>query len=301
MSKSGDFTRPTMTMTEVIASLLVLSCLPLPLASANTNTNSRNISNQSQDLWNTYCRRGTANVQWCEDVVASHAHDMWIAEYYNTWSNSIFILVAFAGMKRCRSDGLKWSFWVADSIIFLTGIGSFLFHAHQSKLAQVSDELPMVLLLMTSSHSLEGLHPWTTLKNGQRYPSYYLYNHSFVLLYWALYCLLDNYEIFLNGFAFQVAVLLYLGLDSGRKAKHSLLKWICSFSAFAIGQGCWQLERFLYKTDSCNVPGMILLHPLWHVGAGISHLVMVSYYADLRERIFGKSSNKPCSKQLKTD
>lgn len=278
--------------------LLALICVQLALVGATAHTTGA--TNQTQDLWNTYFHRGTANVQWCEDVVASHAHDDWIAEYYNTWSNLIFMLVALAGLKRCRSDGLKWSFWGAEVIIFLTGIGSFLFHAHQSKLSQVSDELPMVLLLMTSSHSLEGLHPWTTFKKGQAYPSYYVYNHTYVLAYWTLYCLLGKYEIFLNGFAVQVAVLFVLGLDSGRKVKHSVLKWICSFSAFAIGQGCWQLERYLYKTDSCNVPGIILLHPLWHLGAGISHLVMVSYYADLRERAFGEGRNNN-AKQLKAD
>lgn len=280
----------------MITSILAFIWHQLPLASAATNTSS---SNQTEDLWNTYFRRGTANVQWCEDVVASHAHHDWIAEYYNTWSNMTFCLVALVGFWRCRSDGLKWSFWTAESIMMMIGIGSFLFHAHQSKLAQVTDELPMVLLLLTQSHCLEDLHPSTALKEGKSIRPFYLLNHGFVLMYWIMYSVSDNYEIFLNGFGVQMGALFILGFDAGRRMEISQQKWICSFSAFAIGQGCWQLERYLYRTDSCHAPGIILLHPLWHLLAALSHMVMMSNYADLKQRINGGSDK--ASKQGKAD
>jgi hypothetical protein len=102
-------------------------------------------------------RRGTASVRWCEDVVAGHSYNDSIAEFFNTVSNFALIIAALLGLKRiflsrqdqqgARQGYLPNAFIAAEAImIFGVAFGSMLFHAHQSRFAQMSDEVPMSFL-----------------------------------------------------------------------------------------------------------------------------------------------------------
>lgn len=231
--------------------------------------------------WKELIRRGTANVEWCENVLAKHAHHDWIAEYYNTWSNLVFCIVALVGLhrvlRRTNTNVVlqnKTPFVVAEGILFGVGIGSWFFHSHQSRLAQWSDEIPMSLLLMAQLHCLDGLHPYATLT--------FMVHHVFVASFWILYMYTNIYAIFEHGFTVQIILLTAFSFDIGRRLHHSQIKWAASLGLLLLAKGIWDIERQRYARGDCQLPLTLWLHPVWHVGASISHYFAMSNNADLQ-------------------
>jgi hypothetical protein len=105
-----------------------------------------------------FFERGTANVRWCEDVVAGHHYHESIAEFYNTITNIAFIIAALLGLKRVYDSrkpeaisagrpSLSNAFVLSEMTMLIgVGFGSMLFHAHQSRFSQWADEVPMSVL-----------------------------------------------------------------------------------------------------------------------------------------------------------
>ncbi|CAB9500100.1 Alkaline ceramidase [Seminavis robusta] len=231
-----------------------------------------------------YFRRGTTNIQWCEDLVAKHAHSDWVAEYYNTWSNLPFYMVAIFGMKRCVEMKLNRSFWAAEVVMFLgIGIGSTLFHAHQSRVAQYADEIPMTLLLIAQINGMEGTHPWLTSSIKGKQAPFYRWLHGFVACIWALYVYTNDYAFFTVVFSVQICTNFGMLGDCGRRLKHSQLNWYIAMTFIAVAKICWELERKLYRDGACDTPGALSLHPVWHLGAGIAHYFGMRQCAELLE------------------
>ena len=122
-------------------------------------------------------QRGSANVRWCEDVLATESNggknDHWVAEFYNTLSNAGFVVAGVLGLIRVLSAKEKpmnfKAFVLLESIMVVgVGFGSIMFHAHQSLFSQYSDELPMSLLMLWYNYTLSGLHPLMTHPDYKR-------------------------------------------------------------------------------------------------------------------------------------
>ncbi|KAK4058102.1 alkaline ceramidase ydc1 [Microbotryomycetes sp. JL221] len=83
----------------------------------------------------------TASIDWCE---ANYLRSFYIAELFNTVSNSAFIALAVFGIYKSQQQNLPARFAVAYAAIALIGLGSTLFHATLLYTWQMGDELPMI-------------------------------------------------------------------------------------------------------------------------------------------------------------
>jgi len=84
----------------------------------------------------------TSSLDWCED---NYTHSTFVAEFWNTTSNILFIFLGIWGILSTRGLPNRSRYMLAHSFIAIIGIGSFIFHGTLLWHAQVMlDELPML-------------------------------------------------------------------------------------------------------------------------------------------------------------
>ncbi|XP_063162026.1 alkaline ceramidase 3 isoform X2 [Candoia aspera] len=83
----------------------------------------------------------TSTLDWCEEnyVVSSY-----VAEFWNTVSNLIFILPPIYGAIQSYKDGLEKRYIIAYLCVTAVGLGSWCFHMTLKYEMQLLDELPMI-------------------------------------------------------------------------------------------------------------------------------------------------------------
>ena len=265
----------------------ILEAHQIELARRNeTTTASRDLFKNATWIFH----RGTATVEWCENVAASYDYHDRIAEFYNSISNLAFVIVAILGLKRCWESHnnpfhstyppLPSAFVVAEWIMLIgVGFGSAMFHAHQSRFAQLADELPMSFLMLAALHCMKGLHPLTT--DPKHCSKFYFYNHAVVAVLWAIYLYTGVHDLFNLIFMLQLVVVLLLKVDTARRMKHPYKKIVLMVAWIIGAKQIWNMERNRYVSGACDAPNTIWLHPLWHVGSSISHYYCMSNMADL--------------------
>jgi hypothetical protein len=248
-------------------------------------------------------QRGSANVIWCEHVLETlskktEGNEVWMAEFYNSITNSAFVIASFLGLWRVANNNGKTTssnlpaILAAEFIMMIgVGVGSFLFHSHQSRAAQVADELPMSLLMLAYNYCLRGLHPITTHPNLSRF--FYQGSLAVVGGLWAVYVCTGIYDVFLFCFTIQVISTLAISYDAGRRVNHPPNMFFTSVFFLVAGKLLWEYERYLHRNDMCDSPGTMLLHPLWHIGAALSH-----YYCMLNNSLIEQKLQAKSRKQL---
>lgn len=92
-----------------------------------------------------YYETVTSTIDWCEP---NYTHSYYIAEFYNSLSNIVFILSGIAGVVLSRKLGYEAVFWVQYMCNIVIGIGSFAFHATLQYNGQQMDELSMVFTII---------------------------------------------------------------------------------------------------------------------------------------------------------
>ncbi|GMM57512.1 alkaline dihydroceramidase [Maudiozyma humilis] len=103
----------------------------------------------------------TAIIDWCEEnYVVSH----YIAEWSNTLTNFMFILVASYFTYGSIRNKLEKRFIIIGFFFALVGFGSWLFHMTLKFRFQLLDELPMVYATSTPAWSLFCELDWNTLR-----------------------------------------------------------------------------------------------------------------------------------------
>ncbi|CAB9519361.1 Pfam:aPHC [Seminavis robusta] len=244
--------------------------------------------------------RGSANIIWCEHVLAMKnasgmKEDAWIAEYWNSWTNLAFVVAGILGLLRVASDMTKtaklhlWGVLSAELTLMIgVGFGSFMFHAHQSRVAQIADELPMCLLTLFYNYALRGLHPLTT--DPKYSGKFYGISLIFVVGLWAIYIYTGIYDVFVLCFSTQVVSTIALSWDAGRRVNHPTTVFYTGVSCLAFGKVLWEYERYLFRNEACDAPGTIWLHPLWHIGAALSHYCTMLNITNLNKRIHGNGT-----------
>ncbi|NXF24128.1 ACER3 ceramidase, partial [Rhodinocichla rosea] len=83
----------------------------------------------------------TSTLEWCEE---NYAVSYYIAEFWNTVSNLIFILPPIYGAIQTYKDGLEKRYLAAYLCLTAVGLGSWCFHMTLKYEMQLLDELPMI-------------------------------------------------------------------------------------------------------------------------------------------------------------
>ncbi|RLN95977.1 hypothetical protein BBJ28_00013661 [Nothophytophthora sp. Chile5] len=94
----------------------------------------------------------SSTIDWCE---TNYEHSYYIAEFWNTVSNSLFVLLGLYGLYRSIKMGFEPRFHAQFVGIMITGFGSAMFHGTLQNVYvnfvkyQQCDETPMVWTMLT--------------------------------------------------------------------------------------------------------------------------------------------------------
>ncbi|KAJ3156140.1 Alkaline ceramidase 3 [Geranomyces michiganensis] len=83
----------------------------------------------------------TSSIDWCEE---NYIVSRIVAEFWNSLSNSGFIVLPLIGLFFCARTKPELRFWLSHLSIMMVGFGSFCFHSTLQHEAQLLDELPMM-------------------------------------------------------------------------------------------------------------------------------------------------------------
>jgi hypothetical protein len=72
-----------------------------------------------------YWGEPTATIDWCEP---NYEYSFYVAEFWNTVSNLLFVLLGLYGLARSVKEGFEWRFHAQFIAVMITGLGSAMFH-----------------------------------------------------------------------------------------------------------------------------------------------------------------------------
>lgn len=67
----------------------------------------------------------TATIDWCEP---NYQHSFYVAEFWNTVSNLLFVLLGLYGLRNSMQQGFEPRFHAQFIAVIVTGLGSAMFH-----------------------------------------------------------------------------------------------------------------------------------------------------------------------------
>lgn len=184
------------------------------------------------------------NRTWCEPDYIYHPY---IAEYWNTLSNISLLCLSLYG--------IYWHFKLHCRIqkyyivcIFIA-LGSAWYHATISRIGQLADEIPMLILTYMLCY------------NYIRWNKLYYVTIIIILLY----VILDIYILFFLYFSTIIIIVLYYS-NSIIKNRVQIKLHNKAIYSFCIGFLAWLID-----TNFCNhYIENLHLHSLWHICSGFS-------------------------------
>ncbi|KAI8607261.1 ceramidase [Chytriomyces sp. MP71] len=106
----------------------------------------------------------TSTLDWCEE---NYVVTKYIAEFWNSTSNALYILFMFVGLFSAARLGVtEWRVYLSLYSIAIVGVGSFLFHATLWYETQMMDELPMIYGSCIFVYANLRVFPETNKNNG---------------------------------------------------------------------------------------------------------------------------------------
>ena len=204
-------------------------------------------------------------VEWCEAYTDQYSYSNYIAEYSNTISNLAFIFISLLSIYQFNHK----LFQRCNITLLLVGVGSAVFHATDTYLGQVLDELPMSILMYYYISIVCHLQKW------KFHRIIYL---GLATLCWSLYLTFRIYIIFISLFVIQLIIPILIIIFQIKKTPEQkrLLMWSALLTIIA--KSCWIYERYLHATFHCPskmTEPAYYLHSYWHIGIAISHYLLM--------------------------
>lgn len=190
-----------------------------------------------------------ASVSFCEEA---YTHSTWIAEYYNTLSSCLYLLVGGLFLNTNIHPIAVGVLWI--------GLGSIMLHGTLRYYGQWADELAML----------------TTSFYGLRYQHAYIRQE---LIYVLIIFYLSFHKYFIIFFLSITAINIYFGMEALRSSDDQILYRLYVFF-FGLASVCWILDKFL-----CNYVQQYYLHAWWHVftSLGLFNVMYALYRSNHRK------------------
>lgn len=204
---------------------------------------------------------GTSPVDWCEDNYTVTPH---IAEFVNTLSNALFVLVPAAACKLWSSYARNVSrgvhaVWVLFVVI---GLSSAYFHATLSLLGQLLDELSILWVLMLS-YTLFTPSQYRPKGLRSRFKLFAIGMACLAVLITAsafVHPVINAYALFLVG---APAITMLVAEVRASKDPQVVSLGARTLTALVLAALAWVFDRFLcWVWKAIHMP---ILHGLWHV------------------------------------
>ena len=193
-----------------------------------------------------YWGKKDTSVTFCEKP---YEQNMYIAEFYNTISGSLYIFVSIPFLNTNINN-------IALTGIFL-GIGTIMLHMTQRIYGQISDELSMLCLCYLILNKI----------NKNKYPKKILLFNIFIYLQNH-----KNYICFLCIFTIQILLIIYESINIKSKEKYKRNIFLITM---IIGTILWILDQKL-----CKYVNNYQLHTFWHIFTSIGLLSGLSLLND---------------------
>lgn len=193
-------------------------------------------------------------VEWCEAKVARYDYCLVVSEFVNSFSNLAFFMAASSQQHTS-----------SNVAICLVGFGSFIFHATESHIGQLMDEIPMSLVAY-----LYYTHVCRLANISCHKPAYLIVMASV----WAAYIQYKVYPLFVAFFIGQIGMPVYMLCFLVRKNPRQIRHLTMGSRFLVFSVCCWIWERYLYNAGHCPTGFLdprYYLHSYWHVGMAAAH------------------------------
>lgn len=235
----------------------------------------------------------TSNIDWCEN---NYEVTYYIAEFWNTISNIVLILLPFYAVYTFKKTGHEKRILLTFLFFTLVGLGSWCFHMTLLYEMQLLDEMPMLLVVLTAIYcQLTVLWPSVNDSKVKHFGSIvllqfygllstYFYVVSniptvFQSLYGALVLLMTVFNYWIS----------YYRPSRGRLARRALYMYTLAVTVWLIDYHyCEQLQTIRESLPSFLSP-FFQLHAVWHVLSGFSGYYAIVFVVDARARVRSKN------------
>lgn len=162
-----------------------------------------------------------SSIEWCERYVNQQLyHNRWFDEPINTISNVSYLVSVY----KTRNMGHNLLSLYSSLLMVLTCFGSICFHGSGTRICQLLDEIPIVLLCDSYIKLLD------TSEGFSRHPLYEYY----VSLLTIIYIITNQYTIFLTAVTSQGIAIVFLIVD--KKINNVTNTYNKAITAFILGK-----------------------------------------------------------------
>lgn len=230
----------------------------------------------------------TSTIDWCEE---NYAVSSFLAEFWNTISNWIFVIPPLFGALLSWQNKLERRYTLTFVSLCVVGIGSSCFHATLLYEMQLLDELPMIyctcVMIFCIYHcSNNPGHHNTTLTLAL------IFCCAMVTL---VYLTIVNPLIFQWAYGILVAILVIGTLRACRKHNGSRKLAIISLVSFGVGFILWNIDnnfcshiREVRNQFPPPLRPFLQLHAVWHTLSAIGSYYHILLSIDVRLRCLGR-------------
>jgi dihydroceramidase len=226
----------------------------------------------------------TATLDWCEE---NYSHSHYVAEFYNTFSNLIFLAFAIFGMKNCYSEKLEARFYWTYTGLLTVGVGSFLFHGTLQYHYQLLDELPMIYVTLMFWYNL------TNTNYKQDDPNNFLRDLVQIMFIGALglgitmvYVFHTTNPIFHQvAYGILVACVIFKCFFAFLTTTDPVVRYLfpVAVSSFLGGFAVWNVDNAF-----CSYVHPLKLHAWWHILTAYGSYLCMVYCIYARNQILNR-------------
>ena len=231
----------------------------------------------------------SSSIDWCE---RNYDVTFYIAEFWNTISNALLIIVGIVGIYLMRKHKMDTRFYFIYGGTALLGVGSCAFHATLTHIGQQGDETPMIFTINTWLWSLMAADP----KFERAHRLFCKFSATFLVLTSVLFAVV-HFEVsfvtlFQSLFGSSIAatfifVLRGLATVTDPVSRRFAITYMISFLA---ATAPWLADQFfcdhLY-TLPFGIPNP-QCHAWWHVGTGVASCYGAAFICSQRLLLKGR-------------
>ena len=224
-------------------------------------------------------------LDWCEQ---NYIYSPYIVEFWNSLSSMLLALGGLVGYLVYRNDAYLNKFepqiYLIWAMMFVVGVGSVYFHGTLSIAGQISDEVPIVILVVLALMMSRPRKEWNSKSRDIALSGHTLVRFTSVITTFCLFFPRASHIFTLFGFPSS----LYFFITDYSKtanAKHRQLFWTL-MGTFTIAFTAWILDRIACEslTDFGNrhLGGYPQLHAIWHLFMTLTFWLVIALGIMLR-------------------
>jgi alkaline ceramidase len=188
-------------------------------------------------------------IDWCEP---NYVYSQYIAEFWNTISNIIFLIMGFYGIKYCRNNKLPSIYLYIFLTYILIGVFSAYFHATLTIYGQLLDEIGIYVTIILGLCSYLNINILCII--------------PFILLLF-IYPKYNPYMLFVLGFFSAYMVLTSFSKMNNLQKRFGVI----IVATFLISVFFWVFDRI------CWYNGHIHTHFIFHVTIGLTGFMAIVF------------------------